>query len=452
MRIVIVGNGKVGNTLIEQLVKEDHDIVVIDSNAKTLQESLENHDIIGVYGNGANIQIQKDAGVGESDLLIAATSADEINLLCCIMAKKLGCRNTIARVRNPEYASQMEFLTSELGLSMTINPEYKAAREMFRLLQFPNFLKRDSLLGEELELIKLKVTEESPLNNIFVKDLKNTSKVKLLVCTVERQEQVHIPTGNFKFETGDEITVSAKKSDFSLIIKNLNIKNKEIKKVMIIGGGRISVYLAELLIKEGINVKILESDYDRCLVLAESLTDAMIIHGDGSRKNTLISEGIDKTHAVVALTNIDEENLVLSMFANHLGVPKVLTKVNRIEYGDLFLNYGIDSIVSPKLLVANEIIRFTRTISHSSGGKMQRMYKIAKSQAEAIEFLVEKDTRNLNENLNELNIKNGILISCIKRNSEFIIPSGTDKIKEGDSVVVIALADKKLSSLNDIFA
>lgn len=451
MKIVIVGDGKVGYALTEQLSKEGHDVYVIDNNPKVLQSSMELLDVMVIEGNGASLKIQLEAGVAESDVLIAATSADETNLLCCIIAKKLGCKNTIARVRNPEYAEQTEFLKKDLGLSMTINPEQRTAREIFRLLQFPDFLKRDSFVGGRLELIELKVKEGSPMINMLLSDLYQTAKVKVLVCAVERDGEVHIPTGSFVLKMGDKITVAAQTMDLVKLIKNFKIRNHKISNVMIIGGSNIAVYLTELLIKSEVNVKILETDYNRGVVLADLLPNARIIHGDGSMKETLIAEGIKKTDAVVTLTNMDEENIILSMYANYLGVPKSITKVNRLEYGDIFLGKGIDSIVSPKFLTADEILRYVRSINNESENSVLNFYRIANGKAEALEFSIDETAKNLNKPLSKLKLRKGMLIVCLNRAGKIVIPSGTDIIKLGDSVVIVTSSEKKLQNFNEIF-
>ncbi|MGB5822804.1 MAG: Trk system potassium transporter TrkA [Proteocatella sp.] len=451
MKIVIVGDGKVGYALTEQLSKEGHDVYVIDNNPKVLQNSMELLDVMVLEGNGASLKVQLEAGVGESDVLIAATSADETNLLCCIIAKKLGCKNTIARVRNPEYAEQTEFLKKDLGLSMTINPEKRTAREIFRLLQFPDFLKRDSFVRGRLELIELKVKEGSPMIDMQLSDLYQTAKVKVLVCAVEREGQVHIPTGSFMLKMGDKITVAAQTMDLVKLIKNFKIRNHKISNVMIIGGSNIAVYLTELLLKSEVNVKILETDYNRGVVLADLLPNARIIHGDGSMKETLIAEGIKKTDAVVTLKNMDEENIILSMYANYLGVPKSITKVNRLEYGDIFLGKGIDSIVSPKFLTANEILRYVRSINNESENSVLNFYRIANGKAEALEFSIDETSRNLGKPLSKLKLRKGILIVCLSRAGKIVIPSGNDIIKLGDSVVIVTSSERKLQNFNEIF-
>jgi len=451
MRIVIVGDGKVGYALTEQLSKEGHDVFVIDSNPKVLQNSMETLDVMVLEGNGVSLNVQIEAGVPESDVLIAATSADETNLLCCIIAKKLGCKHTIARVRNPEYADHTEFLKTDLGLSMTINPERRAAKEMFRLLQFPDFLKRDSFVRGRVELIELKIKEKSPMLGMKLSDLYTTAKVKVLVCTVERNGEINVPTGDFVFEQDDKITVAAQTIDLVTLIKNLKIRNKKINEVIIIGGSNIAVYLSELLIESDVEVKIIEKDYNRCLILADLVSEALIIHGDGSVKETLSSEGLQNTDALITLTNIDEENIILSMYANHLGVPKTITKVNRIEYSEIFREKGVDTMVSPKLLTASEIVRYVRSIDNNAENAVLNLYSIANGKAEALEFQVDDTIKNLNLTLTKINLKKGILIVAISRKGKIIIPTGNDVIKIGDLVVIVTDLSHRIHHLNEIF-
>lgn len=451
MRIVIVGDGKVGYALTEQLSREGHDVFVIDSNPKVLQNSMETLDVMVLEGNGVSLNVQIEAGVPESDILIAATSADETNLLCCIIAKKLGCKYTIARVRNPEYAEHTEFLKNDLGLSMTINPERRAAREMFRLLQFPDFLKRDSFVRGRIELVELKVKDKSPMLGMKLSDLYNTAKVKVIVCAVERSGEIHIPTGNFVLEKDDKITVAAQTIDLVTLIKNLKIRNYKINEVIIIGGSNIAVYLSELLIESDVEVKIIEKDYNRCLLLADLVPEALIIHGDGSVKETLSSEGLQKTDALITLTNIDEENIILSMYANHLGVPKTITKVNRIEYSEIFQEKGVDSMVSPKLLTASEIVRYVRSIDNNTDNAILNLYRIANGKAEALEFQVDSTIRNINVPLSQIKLRKGILFVSFSRKGKMIIPSGNDVMKEGDLVVIVTSGSHMIRHLNDIF-
>ena len=450
MKIVIVGDGKVGYALTQKLSREGHDIIVIDSNPQVLQ-SVELLDVLVVHGNGASLEVQQEADVAHSDLLIAATSADEINLLCCVLARKLGCRHTIARVRNPEYTKQLQFLREELGLSMTINPERAAAREIFHLIQFPSFLKRDTFAKGRVELVELKIKEGSPLAGRRLDQLEQATKVRVLICAVERDGQVTIPAGQFMLRGGDKITVTADNRDLAQLIKNLKIDTQKIHHVMIIGGSRIAAYLAEDLLASGVAVKIIEQKPQRCEALSEALPHALIINGDGSTQDLLMAEGLAETDAVITLTGIDEENLIISMYADHVGVPKAITKVNRLEYAWVFKEKGIGSVVSPKLITANDIVRSVRAMENTTGGSVITLHRIVDDKAEALEFQVSSGARNLGLPLHKLTLKPNILIACITRGGRIIIPSGSDHIQEGDTVIVVTTSEQGICDLNDIF-
>lgn len=451
MKIVIVGDGKVGFALTAQLAQEGHDIVVIDNNKKVLQESAEQLDVMVVHGNGAGVKAQKQAGVEDADLLIAATSADEINLLCCIVARKLGSAHTIARVRNPEYVEQIYFLKDELGLSMTINPERAAAREISRLLQFPSFLKRDSFAKGRAEIVEMVIKEGSVLEDKLLSELYQIAKVQVLVCAVKRGGRAYIPDGSFRLMRGDRIFVTAPTHNLARLIKHLGLQTQKIREVILVGGSSIAYYLAMDLFLNGIRVKIIESQAERCLELAELLPKAMIIHGDGANQSVLLAEGIEKTDAVVTLTNLDEENFLVSMYANYLKVPKVITKINRTEFNDIFQDKGIDCVVSPKLLTANDIVRYVRAMQNKTGDSMITLHRIADDMAEAMEFPVTEETRHLGETLIRIRLRPNILIACINRRGKIIIPKGDDTIELNDTVIVVTTAEQRINELNDIF-
>lgn len=451
MKIVIVGDGKVGSALTKQLASENHDIVVIDNNKYKLQKSLESLDIMVLAGNGITIDVQKEADVPHSDLLIAVTSADEVNILCCIVARKLGCKHTIARVRNPEYSEQLYFLKDELNLSMTINPERTAAQEIFRLLQLPSFLKRDTFAKGRVEIVEIELPEHSVLCGKKLSELYHTIKANVLVCSVERGDKIVIPDGNFRLEEGDKLFVSASSKDLMTLIKCLHLSTHKIKEVIIVGGSRIAYYLSTALLASGIDVKIIENKDDRCQELAAMLPQATIIKADGSDQQVLLSEGIEQTDAVISLTNIDEENLLISMYANHLHVPKVITKINRQEYNELFRGRGIDSVISPKLLTANAIVRYVRAMDNTSGGSVLTLHHIVDDKVEAVECKVAETTKYLGKTLSEIVLKPNILIACINRKNTVMIPKGSDTLECGDTVVVVADADFVIQDLNDIF-
>ncbi|MBQ7113036.1 MAG: Trk system potassium transporter TrkA [Clostridia bacterium] len=451
MKIVIVGDGKVGYTLTKRLSEEGHDIVVIDRDRNVLLQSQEMLDVAVVDGNGASVEVQLEAGVATSDLLIAATSGDEINLLCCVVARKLGCRHTIARVRNPEYDQQIGFLKDELGLSMVINPEKQAALEIFRLLQFPTFLKRDSFAKGSVELVELKIKEGNVLAGKRLDQFRTLANVNALVCAVDRGDTITIPKGNFTLQVGDKITIAADAGDLVKLIKNLGVYTPKAQHVMIIGGSRTAKYLAQRLIRSKAKLTIIEKDKDRCLALSEDLPEATVVHGNGTVQELLLEEGIAKMDAVVTLTGMDEENLIVSMFADYLGVPKSVTKINRTEYNNVYESRGIDSTVSPKLLTADGIIRYVRAMDDTTGMSAVTLYRIVDGQAEALEFTVKNETNYTNTPLMKLRMKPNILIASIIRQRKVIIPSGQDEIKKGDNVIIVTTADHAVSELRDIF-
>lgn len=451
MKIIVVGDGKVGLTLTEQLSKEEHDIVVIDKNPTVLQNSQETFDVMVVPGNGASRQVLLEAGAQDVDLVIAATSADEINLLCCLTAKKLGCTHTIARVRNPEYAGQLVFLKDELGLSMVINPEATAAREMFQILQFPSFLNRDRFAKGRVEIVELKVEKGCTIIGKYLHELHENAKVKVLVCAVERGEQVYIPSGNFKIEEGDKIHVTAETRDLTKLIHYLGIPLPKMRDVVIVGGSRLGYYLANMLIQSGVKVKIIEIDYERCLQLSELLPRALIINGDGCQQKLLNEEVYGKADAVISLLNIDEVNLVISMYAKKLGVPKVIAKIDRIEYMNVFKSFTEESFISPKNLICNDVLRYVRAVGNSGEGSMLTLYRLIGNQVEAIEFLAGKDTHFLGVPFSKVPMRPNLLIASIRRDDRTIFPTGSDCIQLGDRVLIVTTESGRFYELNDIF-
>ncbi len=444
MKIVIVGDGKVGLALTARLSRAGHDVVVIDRDPRVLEESLQTYDVMVVQGNGACKSVLEEAGIDTADLLIAATSSDEINLLCCMVANKMA----IARVRSPEYAGQLNFLKDELGLSMTINPEMAAAREIDHLLQFPSFLKRDRFAKGRVEIVELKISADSPLRGKPLSQLYKLIRVKVLVCAVERRGVVYIPSGAFTLEEGDKISVTADSKDLVSLLKNLGLTAERTRSALIVGGSRIAYYLARRLLSSGIAVKIIEQDIARCEELAALLPKATIINADGSRQDILRAEGIASTDAVVTLTDMDEENLIISMYATHVGVPKSITKINRAEYVDTFSDLGIDTVISPKDLCCTDIARYVRAMENTTGGAVQTLHYIVEGKAEALEFVAPSATRHLAQ----VPIKPNILLSCILRGGKTIIPQGSDCIRLGDPVIVVTTAEQTIRDLGDIFA
>lgn len=452
MKIVIVGDGKVGFALTRLLSKEGHDLVIIDSNTSVLRETQEVFDIAVVSGNGACVEVQQSADVQRSDVLIAATSSDEINLLSCMIARKLGCKSTIARVREPAYDSQLRLLKDELGLSLSINPERSAAREIFRLLQLPSFLKRDSFANGRVELVELKLKRDNTLVDKKLSELTGLGQLNVLICAVDRDGEITIPSGSFTLREGDKITIAADATGLAALLRKLNVISHKTQSVMIVGGSRIAEYLAAMLLRAHVHVTVIEKQRARCDQLCEQLPGAFVIHGDGSQQELLLAEGLKKTDAVVTLTGMDEENLIISMFANYMGVHKTITKINRTEYREVFADKGIDTIVSPKLITADEIVSYIRAMSNTSAGSVVTLYHIANDKAEAVEFSINNDAPYLNIPLWQLKLKPNILIASIIRARKVIIPRGGDSMQKGDAVVVVTPADRAIYDLKDIFA
>ncbi len=453
MNIIIVGAGKVGSALTEQLSAEGHNITIVDSNPLAVNTTAERLDVMGVIGNGASMAILRQAGAEEAELLIAATSLDELNLLTCFTAKKLGVKHTIARIRNPEYTDQVNDLREELGLSMTVNPEQAAAQEAYQLLQFPSFLKREPFAQGRVEIVGVPVEKGSKLCGIPLSKLYEIAKVSVLVCAVQREDGIHVPSGTFTIQEGDTLFVTAGIGSLTTLVRNLGLEEKRVRSLLIIGGSRIALYLARRCLDSGMAVKIIERDHQRCLELAELLPQALIIEADGSRQDVLSSEGFDTYDAVITLTGMDEENLILSMLANRNGVGKVITKVDRMEYTDLFRQAGIGSIISPKGISRSLIARYVRGMSTASGmANMLALHTIVDGQVEALEFLATTATRHRGEKLMDIPLKPGILVSCITHAGRTTIPRGDSSFAAGDTVIVVTAGEHTISDINDIFA
>ena len=451
MKIIIAGDGKVGLALTRQLLHEGHEVTIVDSNPVVLQANMYQYDVMAVQGNAATMEALRQARVEKADLLIAATSADEINLLCCLTAKKMNSRlHTIARVRNPDYTEQLFFMREELGLSMTINPELSAAREIFHLLQFPSFLHRDSFAKGRVEIVGLRVDEGSRLEGVALHQLYKIAQVKVLVCAALRAGQVVIPDGSFELKKDDRIFVTARAVNLAQLIKNLGITKQKVRRVMLVGGGHISFYLAQRLLDAHLSVKIIEQNPARARFLAENLPGAAVVLGDGSSQSFLESEGLGEADALVSLTGIDEENIVLSMYAHSQGVPKVVTKVNRLEYNRMFEALDIGSIVSPKDLCSALIARYVRGMQNKTG-KILALHLIAEGNAAAMEFRVDEHTHHRGVPLKDVPLRRGVLISCISRGADTIIPDGTSSFEVGDTVVSVSTLVAPVMQLNDLF-
>ena len=446
MQIIIVGCGNVGSALAEQLSKEGHNITVIDTKSDVVQNVSNNFDIMGIVGNGAGYSIQKEAGIEDADLMIAVTSSDELNLLCCLIAKKAGDCHTIARVRNPVYSREINFIKEELGLSMVINPEEAAAREIARVLKFPSAIKIDTFAKGRIELVKYKIEEDSPLCDQSLKDISAKMRCDVLVSTVERGEEVYIPDGNFILRARDEISVVGSAKNSVLFFKKLGVATTRAKDAFIVGGGETSYYLAKQLLAIGVDVKIVERDMKRCEELSELLPQAMIIHGDGTDRDLLLEEGLPQAEAFVALTNFDEENIMLSLFVKNIAKAKLITKIHRIAYDEIIEGLDLGSIIYPKYITAETIIKYVRAMQNSIGSNIETLYRMNNDRVEALEFYVKEDSPVLGIPLQELQLKPNLLICCINHKGDIITPGGQSVIAAGDTVVIVTT----MTGLHDI--
>lgn len=451
MYIVIIGKGKVGTALTESLAGEGHDVVVIDNKPDVIETAINTSDVMALLGNGATYKVQKEAGVDKAELLIAVTPSDELNILCCLIGRKIGAKNTIARVRNPEYSSQLLFMRNELGLSMMINPEYEAASEISRILRFPSASRIDYFAKGRVDLVEFRLPQDSMLSGHPINSLYKKTKAKVLVCTVRRDKEEIIPDGNFVLLAGDRISVAASHVDLASFFKNVGVLKQRIKNVMLIGGGKISYYLARQLIEIGISVKIIEQDRQRCNDLSDLLPKATIVCGDGTDQSLLLEEGITQTDACVALTGIDEENIIVSVYAAIKGVIKVVTKITRTSLKDILDSVGLESIISPKEITAHIILRYVRALQNSLGSNILTLHKLGSDSVEALEFRVIKGTPVCGVALKKLNLKKNLLIASIIKKDHVIIPTGDDKMEAGDSVIVVA-SGHTLRDLGDILA
>ena len=450
MNIIIAGCGKVGRALAEQLSREKHDITVIDRKPEAIQQITNIADVRGVVGNGASYEIQMDAGIDTADLMIAVTDADEVNLLCCLIAKKAGGCQTIARVRNPVYHHEIHHIKDELGLSMVINPEWAAAMEMARLLRFPSAIDIDTFANGRIELLRFQLEEQNPLCDNKIKDLHMLSRCEVLICIVERGNEVLIPSGEVELKAGDMISVVASPVNASRFFKAIGIETNQVKNTMIIGGGKISFYLAKRLLEMGIQVKIIEKDRDACERLCEILPKAMIINGDGTDRELLAEEGLAKAEGFAALTNMDEENVMLALYAKSMSKAKKITKVNRNTFDTIIGSLNIGSLIYPKHITSETILQYVRAMQNSIGSNVETLYRLVDGNAEALEFVIKGKSEVTDIPLQELQLKPHILVCAINRKGKIIIPKGQDCIQEGDSVVIITTDCGAYKDIRDI--
>lgn len=448
MNIIIVGCGKVGYTLVEQLSNEDHDITVIDERQEKVQYITDRLDVMSIVGNGINHQTLIDAGIETADLLIAVTGDDEKNLLCCVVARKTGHCQTIARVRNPIYNGEVNFLRRELGLAMIINPEMIAANEISRVFQFPSAIRVDSFAKGHVELLHFKVNAGSPLIGLKLHILPQALHTSVLVCTVIRGDEVIIPNGGFEFQENDIVAIASQRHKAIEFFRKIGIMKNRVGNAILAGGGKVSFYLAKILIHSGIRVTIIEIDPARCEVLSELLPEATIICGDATDQDLLSQEGLEHAQGFAALTGLDEENILLSLYANTVSNAKTVTKINRISFNSVINDLNLGSIIYPRIITSDYILKYVRSRNNSRSSNVETLYKLANGKAEALEFIIKPDSPLIDIPLQDLHFRKNTLIGCIVRSGKVIVPSGQDVMKAGDSVLVV-LSGYRISDIRE---
>lgn len=453
MNIIVVGCGKVGKSLLFSLVKENHDLTAIDSNEEVIAEVRNSYDVMAFCGNGTSYTVLKKAGAENCDLFIAVTASDELNMLSCFAAKRMGAKYTVARIRNPKNNDDsLDFMKKQLDLSLSINPEQLAAQAIFNLLKLPAAAKLETFSSNQIEMLEIIIKPDSPLDGVLLKDLKRKHKGKYLICAVMRGESVVIPKGDFALKSGDRIGLIVAEGDLNGTLDMLEVPHKRIKRVMIIGAGIVSRYLAKILIRYRIPVKIIESDTRVCEEVCEELpSKATVIHGNAMSQDLLMEEGLSSTDGLVALTGRDEENILISYYAMSNSVSKIIAKVNRDELFSVAEKLGLDSLISPRRVTSNEIVKYARALENTLDSKIEALYSVMGGMAEALEFKVLADSKLTHVPLKEMKLKKGVLIAGIIRGKEAVIPDGEDMILPEDRVIVIS-AGAQLYDLADIIA
>lgn len=437
LQIIIVGCGKIGSALLEHLSKEGHDITVIDKNSERVQDFANMYDVMGIVGNGASYSVLMEAGIKNTDLFIAVTKSDELNLLCCTIAKQASNCATIARVCTPDYSKELGYLQDKLGLTMIINPEHEFAREVARILAMPTALDVNSFAHGRAELIKIKIPEGNCLDSMTITTMGSMMDEKVIICAIEKDGEVYIPSGNFVMHAGDVISVVSSRNGIKVFLETIGFKSKRVKDTMIIGGGKAAYYLAKRLMNMNVSVKIIEKDRARCEELSVLLPKAIIINGDGTEQELLREEGIDTAESFVPLTGIDEENIVLTLHARQLSDTKIVTKINRTSFKDVISSLDLGSIVYPRYITTEAIIAYVRAKTNSQDSNIETLYHMYDHRVEAIEFVVKKNSVVTNTPLRDMKLKENLVVSCINRNGNIIIPSGDDEIKVNDSVIIV---------------
>ena len=451
MRILVVGDGKVGHTIAESLAKEEHDVVIIDKDDEALQRSEDTLDVMCIRGNGANAKTLMDAGADKADIIIAATASDEVNMLCCLLAKHMGTCYAIARIRDPEYNESLNLLRNEMGIDMAINPERTTAVEISRLLRFPFASNIESFAKGRVEMVEFRAQEKDQVVGVPLKDLSQKLRgiPRVLYAAVERDGEVIIPDGNFVIRTGDRVHVAANMVTITDYFRFLGKNSLRIRNVMMLGGSRIGYYLAKMIVPMGARVSMIEIDKEKAEALSEMLPDVNVLLGDGTDQELLEQEGLEQMDAFVALCDRDEENLMTGLFAAKQGVPKVIVKNNRVAYADIISTMGLDSIVSPRTITCDTILRYVRARVNGGGTKVEKLYRLVNGKAEALEFIARPDDPYIGVELKDLNKRPNTLVAVIVRKGQVIVPFGNDHIEAGDSVVIIA-CESGIDDLNEV--
>ena len=452
MKIIVIGCGKIGTNILSSLLNEGHDLTVIDNNAEVLTEVTNVYDVIGVCGSGTDCEILEEAKVSKADIVVSVTNSDEFNMLSCFLAKKMGAKETIARIRNPEYNDQsLGFMRQQLSLSHIINPELFTAYELYNILKLPCADKIETFSVRNFEMIELTLKENSDFDGVKVSELRTKYNALFLVCAVQRGDRAYIPDGNFVLKNGDRVGFTGAPNEIIKLLRQMGIQQNPAKNIMILGGSKTAYYLAKRLTNIGNKVTIVERDKAICERLCELLPKAVVINGDGANQELLLEEGIDSIDAFVALTGFDEQNILISSYAASKGVPKVVVKVNRDEYVPLARNCGLDTIVNPKKLVSDVLIKYARALQNSQNSSMETLYKLMDDKVEALEFKVKSECEIIGIPFKQLKTKPDTLIAGIIRNRKTITPSGEDMLLDGDRVIVLA-ANQRINDLIDIMA
>ncbi len=448
MNLIVIGAGNVGETLIENFVYENHDVTVVDMNQAKVQHVVNRYDVMGIVGSGLERKVLLDAGVDKADFVIANTLQDEVNILCCVLARKLGASHTIARVRDPEYFKEMENMREDLGIDFAFNPELNTATEISQVLKFPSARNIENFAGGKATMVEFEILDGNPLINKTLKQISKEYGGKILIGVVVRGEKSFIPHGDFTIRKGDVVHIIASENELIAFCKKIKIFKRRVKSVFIIGGGKLSYYLSKQLLEDGVSVKIVENNKHRAEELSELLPYATILLGDGTDHEFLEEEKIKNSDACITLTGIDEENIIVSLYAKQSGVGKIITKVDRLSVIKMVKELGLDTVVSPRIVIANHIVRFVRSYNSERAGELKTLYRLHE-KTEAIEFKVSDKFTQINKTLREMKIKRNVLIGGIVRDGEFILPSGDSKFMQDDRVIIVT-TEKHITGLSQI--